>query len=74
MFEMGNAPAAHWDPAVAQMLVDVLIRDILIGQTLRIRAIGMARDFAQAGRHFINWVPDTWTILQLRRLTGDDLE
>jgi len=74
MFEVGSAPTTRWLPESATEVIDLLIRDILFGEVRRRQASQLAKPNA----HVINWVPDTWTLLELTRLQrtasteGDD--
>jgi SLOG-like protein/TIR domain-containing protein len=70
MFEVGSAPAARWNPDRALEIVDQLIRDILIAAQQRARAKNVGQMMKRKGPLVINWVPDTWTLLVLRKLTG----
>ena len=64
MFEVGNAPAARWNPEYASDVVDHLIQEILFAEVNRAAARMLGeRDNVE----FINWVPDTWTLLQILR-------
>lgn len=64
MFEVGNAPAARWNPEHASDVVDQLIQEMLFAEVNR----AAARSFEGRRKHeFINWVPDTWTLLQVLR-------
>jgi hypothetical protein len=64
MFEVGNAPAARWNPERAVDVVDDLIREMLFAEVNRVGAetVGKRSDLQR-----INWVPDTWTLLQVLR-------
>jgi hypothetical protein len=64
MFEVGSAPAARWNPDRATEVVDELLREILFSEVNRIRA---SRVEGGVGVRVINWVPDTWTLLQVLR-------
>jgi hypothetical protein len=64
MFEVGNAPAARWDPDRANDVVDNLIREMLFAEVNRASAKMVGE---RSGVQFINWVPDTWTLLQIFR-------
>ncbi len=64
MFEIGSAPAARWKKNEASAIIDMLVRDILFGEVQRRHSsLAPCRDAA----HVINWVPDTWTLLELQR-------
>jgi SLOG-like protein/TIR domain-containing protein len=69
MFEVGNAPAARWTPERASEVVDQLIREMLFAEVNRAaaRRLGNRRKV-----DFINWVPDTWTLLQVLRSRPKD--
>jgi hypothetical protein len=64
MFEVGNAPAARWTPERAADVVDSLIREMLFAEVNRAGARMIGR---RQGVQLINWVPDTWTLLQVLR-------
>lgn len=64
MFEVGNAPAARWNPARANEVVDELLREMLFAEVNRARALRVRE---RTDVHAINWVPDTWTLLQVLR-------
>jgi hypothetical protein len=64
MFEIGSAPTTRWQRDSAIAIIDSLVRDVLFGEVQRLRA---SRVPCQ-GVEVINWVPDTWTILELQRL------
>jgi hypothetical protein len=64
MFEVGNAPAARWNPERAAAVVDSLIREMLFAEVNRATAKMIGR---RRGVQLINWVPDTWTLLQVLR-------
>jgi SLOG cluster2/TIR domain len=65
MFEVGNAPAARWNPERADDVVDNLIREMLFAE---VNHAGARMVGGREGVQFINWVPDTWTLLQILRL------
>jgi hypothetical protein len=65
MFEVGSAPTTRWQKNGAIRIIDALILDVLFGEVQRLRASRMPREEAA---HIVNWVPDTWTILELQRL------
>jgi hypothetical protein len=69
MFEVGSAPAARWNPARADQLVDELVREMLMAEMNRERA---ARFPERAGTHVINWLPDTWTLLHILRTAAEE--
>lgn len=64
MFEVGNAPAARWNPEYADKVVDQLVREMLFAEIncADLQIVEQHEDI-----HFINWVPDTWTLLQVFR-------
>jgi SLOG-like protein/TIR domain-containing protein len=64
MFETGSAPVARWTPTRAAEIVDELVREVLLAELNRMRARQIA---PEPGRHVVNWVPDTWTLLQVLR-------
>jgi hypothetical protein len=64
MFEIGSAPTTRWQQEAATAIIDSLIRDVLFGEVQRLRAARVKSD----GAELINWVPDTWTLLELQRL------
>jgi len=64
MFEVGNAPAARWNHQRAADVVDSLIREMLFAEVNRATAKVIGR---RQGVQLINWVPDTWTLLQVLR-------
>ena len=64
MFELGNAPVARWNPKRATEVVDALIREVLFSGVNRLRAQQVT---VQGDIQIINWVPDTWTLLQIIR-------
>lgn len=64
MFEVGNAPAARWNAEHASDVVDQLIQEMLFAEVNCTAAslLSKHRDI-----ELINWVPDTWTLLQILR-------
>jgi hypothetical protein len=70
MFEVGSAPAARWNPDQALEIVDQLIRDILLAAQQKARAKSVGQRIKRKGLNIINWVPDTWTLLALRKQTS----
>jgi hypothetical protein len=70
MFEVGSAPAARWNPARAEHVVDDLVLEMLFAEANRARATKTPQE---AGVHVINWTPDTWTLLHvLRAASAED--
>jgi hypothetical protein len=65
MFEVGNAPAARWDSSNAADVVDQLIREMLFAEVNRVAGAELVDQYP--GLEFINWAPDTWTLLQVLR-------
>ena len=70
MFEVGSAPAARWNPRRATEVVDYLLREILFFEINRARA-SKIRQRVDGAVKVINWVPDTWTLLQVLRSSRD---
>jgi hypothetical protein len=64
MFEIGSAPTTRWQPDAAIAIIDSLVRDVLFGEVQRLRATLVKYKNVE----LINWVPDTWTLLELQRL------
>ena len=64
MFEIGSAPTTRWQKGAATAIIDALVLDVLFGEVQRLRASRVESQEAEV----INWVPDTWTILELQRL------
>jgi hypothetical protein len=64
MFEVGNVAAARWNPERANDVVDDLIREMLFAEVNRLSA---ERVDKRDGTQLVNWVPDTWTLLQILR-------
>jgi hypothetical protein len=67
MFEIGSTPTSRWHRRAATTIIDMLIRDVLFGEVQRHRCSNVRVD---SDAHVVNWVPDTWTLLELKRLAG----
>jgi len=69
LFEVGSAPTARWDAARSHELIDQLVREVLIGAQQKLRTIQLAPSVL-APECVVNWIPDTWTLLSLKRQIG----